>query len=353
MMEVIRKGLVFLPILFLAHSAGGAEGKLEKATFAGGCFWCMEHPFEKINGVEEVTSGYTGGKKQNPTYQEVSSGATGHFEAVEIIFDPQKVSYKELLDVFWRQIDPTDTRGQFADKGSQYRAAIFNHNSEQKKEAEEPKKALDESGKFTLPVVTEILEATEFYKAEDYHQDYYKKCPYDYKMYRIGSGRDEYIKRMWGEGVTKEKTKHEKPSKKELRKNLTPLQYKVTQECGTERAFDNEYWDNKEEGIYVDIVSGEPLFSSLDKFDSGTGWPSFTKPLEGKNIVEKEDRGLFMVRLEVRSKMGDSHLGHVFNDGPPPTRLRYCINSASLRFIPKDRLEEEGYGEYKSLFKNE
>ena len=326
------------------------DSKMEKATFAGGCFWCMESPFEELNGVTEVIAGYTGGHKENPTYEEVSTGKTGHLEAVQITFDPSIITYSELLDVFWRQINPTDIRGQFADIGSQYKTAVFYHNDEQKRLAEESKEELQKSGEFQGAIVTKIIKASEFYKAEDYHQGYYQKCPIKYELYRTGSGRDAYLKLKRVNIMEPNYKNYNKPSEEELQNLLTPLQFNVTQSCGTEKAFDNKYWDNKKEGIYVDIVSGEPLFSSLDKFDSGTGWPSFIKPLEPDNILEKEDISLFISRTEVRSKLADSHLGHVFNDGPSPTGLRYCINSAALRFIPREDLEKEGYSKYEKLF---
>lgn len=333
------------------------------AYFAGGCFWCTESDYEKLPGVKEVTSGYMGGSVDNPSYNQVASGESGHREMVKVVYNPNKITYRQLTLELFRETDPTDSGGSFYDRGHQYTSAVYYQTEEEHEIAKEVIRTLEDLKVFDKPIATDIEKVSTFWIAEDYHQNYYKKNPLPYKYYRNGSGRDVFIESVWGGGeyddlfndiVIKKVSmweNYEKPSEEILKDELTELQYKITQKEGTETPFKNEYWDNHDEGIYVDVVSGEPLFSSTEKFDSGTGWPSFLRPIDYDFVTEHKDYKLILPRTEIRSKYADSHLGHIILDGPITNdKIRYCMNSASLRFVPKADLEKEGLGEYLYLF---
>ena len=352
------------------------------AIFAAGCFWCSEADFEKLPGVLEVVSGYSGGRGKNPTYKNYNSG--GHREVIKIAYDPNRITYSGLVEFLIKHVDPLDRGGSFVDRGTRYAAAIYYATEEEKAAAQKVIKAIDQMKVFPKPITLPILPRGEFWPAEDYHQNYGSLNSDAYSKYRGACGRDEFVKKYWGEHAneltlpdsfpnrvapsTEELTERvqqnnrapsdssvrpweqfQKPSAAALRKKLTALQFRVTQQSFTEMAFKNPYWDHHEAGIYVDVVSGEPLFSSRDKFDSGTGWPSFVRPLVPEYLVFVDDYTDRQFRIEVRSKIGNSHLGHVFSDGPQDRGgLRFCMNSASLRFIPKSKLQDEGYGDFEA-----
>lgn len=322
------------------------EEEVKSIYLAGGCFWGVEEYMERIDGIVDAVSGYANGNTKNPSYEDVIYKNTGHAETVLVKYDPDKIDLTEILLYYFKVVDPTSINRQGNDIGIQYRSGIYYSDKDQLETIE--KVVALEQDKYKKDIVVEVVPIENFYEAEDYHQDYLKKNPNGYCHINLdeaytGVERDESLGNM---------DLYLKPSDEELKEKLSPEEYDVTQNGGTERAFTHEYDKLDEKGIYVDIVTGEPLFSSQDKYDSGCGWPSFTKPIDEKYVKEYQDNSLGMSRVEVKSKSGDSHLGHIFTDGPKDKGgLRYCINGSSLNFIPYEDLEEEGYGEFKAMFK--
>ncbi|MFW6210166.1 MAG: peptide-methionine (R)-S-oxide reductase MsrB [Patescibacteria group bacterium] len=342
---------------------------------AGGCFWCVEADLEKLPGVREVVSGYGGGELANPTYDTYAAG--GHREVVEVTYDPTMVSYEDILIVTLKTTDPTDDTGTFGDRGDHYSAAFYYDTPTERATIEALIAEVDRYGPYDAPLAIDVEPRPSFYPAEEYHQDYYqgRVSQLQYQFYRRASGRDAFIRAHWGDDTgpslpwrqsggernegpdetipTKQEPSmsfwkdYQKPTDAALRAQLSDLEYRVTQADGTERAGSSPLDKLEEPGIYVDILSGEPLFSSRDKYDSGTGWPSFTRPITPDAVTEHEDRKLFMARTEIRSAIADNHLGHVFTDGPPDRGgLRYCMNGVALEFVPEEQMAERGYAAY-------
>ena len=349
----------FAPKNDAGEEKSSIKGSYETITLAGGCFWCTEAYFQEEKGVIDAVSGYAGGDESSASYLLVAKGTTKHREAVQVTYDPSIISTEKILDIYWSHIDPTSIEGQFADKGFQYTTAIFFQNKEQEMIARDAKMRLEKSGVFDKPIATEILPFSTFFKAEEYHQDYYKKAADNYERYKKGSGRAGFVEETWAKDAAIQFLQSEQTKRDdydytdeeiaEMLKNLDPLAYHVVAEGGTESPFNNAYWNNKADGIYVDIVTGKPLFSSTHKYDSGTGWPSFWRTIDDDSVTMHEDKSLSTTRTEIRSDAG--HVGHVFEDGPKEEGgRRFCTNSASLKFVPKGEMEKSGYGAYLYLF---
>jgi len=315
------------------------NSRYKEIYLAGGCFWGVQAYFDKIIGIEYTSVGYANGESDNTDYNSIKK--TGHAETVYVVYDPEKITLDELLEYYYRIIDPTSLNKQGNDIGTQYRTGIYYVDEEDKKIIEEV--TAKEQTKYSEKIVTEIKPLVNYVLAEDYHQNYLENNPGGYCHIDLSQIPREKPKVNLGD--------YPKPSMEEIKKKLTDLQFRITQESATEYAFENKYWNNKETGLYVDIVTGEPLFLSLNKFDSGTGWPSFTRPIQWDVVTYNSDKSGGMERIEVRSRSGDSHLGHLFYDGPVAEGgLRYCINSGALDFIKLDELKDRGYGKFIILF---
>ena len=341
---VLAASAVGIGLTQQTQQEGATVKPAQEIYFAGGCFWGVEEYFSRIPGVQEVTVGYANGETKNPTYEQVCTGKTGHAEAVHVVYDPQRVSLKTLTEQFFKVIDPVSLNRQGNDRGSQYRTGIYYVQETDKPVLQAVMDA--EQKKYTKPLAVELRPLDNYFLAEEYHQNYLKKNPGGYCHISF----DSLAELPKEPPVAVDPGKYTKPEDATLRKKLTEQEYTVTQKAGTERAFTGKYWETKEPGIYVDITTGEPLFSSADKFDSGTGWPSFTKPIDAEVVRQHTDSTLGMQRTEVRSRVGEAHLGHVFADGPKDKGgQRYCIKSATLSFIPYDDMEKEGDGAWKHL----
>lgn len=316
------------------------NANLKDIWLAGGCFWGTDAYLARVFGVAETVVGYANGHTDNPTYHDVCHNNTGHAEAVHVRYDPARVSLDTLLRHFYAIIDPTSLNRQGGDHGTQYRTGIYYRDVSDLPVIQ--RVTGEEAGKYKKPIVTEILPLIHFYLAEEYHQRYLEKHPDGYCHVHFDTLSSSFVQ--------VDPSLYAKPDPNALKAALTPQQYAVTQQADTERPFTNAYWNQDEPGLYVDITTGEPLFLSTDKFDSGCGWPSFAAPIESAVVAYKEDRTHGMQRVEVRSRVGDSHLGHLFEDGPRNLGgKRFCINGAALRFIPLKDLEAEGYGKFKPL----
>jgi peptide methionine sulfoxide reductase msrA/msrB len=318
------------------------KSKLKDIYLAGGCFWGLEAYMSRVYGVYDVTSGYANGKTKNPTYEDLLYNHSGHAETVHVQYDPSKVSLDQVLRYYFKVIDPTSKNKQGNDQGLQYRTGIYYNNKSDLGVINTVMK--DIQNKYNKPLLVEVKPLDGYSLAEEYHQDYLEKNPNGYCHIDLFEVEKPIIDPL----------KYPKPSDAQLKKKLTKIQYEVTQLNHTEAAFSNEYWDFFEPGIYVDVATGEPVFSSTDKFASQCGWPSFTKPIAPEVITTKDDTAFHMVRTEVRSRTGNSHLGHVFTDGPADKGgLRYCINSVSIKFIPLNEMEKLGYGYLINLVKSD